>query len=80
MTIGGEQMGRIEIGLFGKSVPKTVANFVALATHEVIIYYIIMTSLIVCMRCRHFQLQLCCDSRKDLVIKEVSFTESSRTS
>lgn len=34
VTIGGEDKGRIEIGLFGKTVPKTVKNFVALATHE----------------------------------------------
>lgn len=31
----GEKMGTIEIGLFGKTVPKTVKNFVALATKEV---------------------------------------------
>ncbi|XP_064390311.1 peptidyl-prolyl cis-trans isomerase B-like [Halichondria panicea] len=31
---GGEKMGRIEIGLFGDVVPKTVKNFVSLATHE----------------------------------------------
>lgn len=34
VTIGDEPAGRIEIGLFGDIVPKTVDNFVKLATHE----------------------------------------------
>jgi len=34
VAIGDESIGRIEIGLFGKTVPKTVANFVQLATGE----------------------------------------------
>ena len=35
MAIGDESVGRIEISLFGETVPKTVANFVQLATGEV---------------------------------------------
>lgn len=31
IDIGGERAGRIEIGLFGKTVPKTAANFAELA-------------------------------------------------
>ena len=35
MAIGDESIGKIEISLFGKDVPKTVKNFVTLATGEV---------------------------------------------
>ncbi|KAI6656019.1 Peptidyl-prolyl cis-trans isomerase B [Oopsacas minuta] len=34
VAIGDEPIGRIVIGLFGGTVPKTVRNFVALTTHE----------------------------------------------
>lgn len=34
IEIGGKDVGRIEIGLFGKTVPKTVKNFVELAKRE----------------------------------------------
>ena len=32
VTIGGEDVGTIDIGLFGDTVPKTVKNFVEFAT------------------------------------------------
>ncbi len=35
IRIGDEDVGRVVIGVFGKTVPKTVDNFVALATGEV---------------------------------------------
>lgn len=35
ISIGGEKAGRIEIGLFGNTVPKTAQNFLELATHKV---------------------------------------------
>ena len=35
ISIGDKSTGRIVIGLFGKTVPKTVDNFVHLSTHEV---------------------------------------------
>lgn len=34
ITVGGEDKGRIEFALFGKTVPKTVENFRALCTGE----------------------------------------------
>merc|ERR1712137_1142951 len=34
ITIGGEAAGTIEVGLFGKTVPKTVENFYTLASGE----------------------------------------------
>lgn len=43
ITIGGEPAGRVEIGLFGKTVPKTVKNFVETCVkhkNEVIVVYL----------------------------------------
>jgi len=36
VEIGGEKAGRVVIGLFEGTVPKTAKNFFQLATHEVI--------------------------------------------
>ncbi len=39
MKIGDEDAGRIVIGLFGKTVPKTTENFLQLATGEVKFFF-----------------------------------------
>lgn len=39
VEIGGEKAGRVVIGLFGTTVPKTAKNFYDLATHEVRLDY-----------------------------------------
>ena len=39
IEIGGEEAGRIVIGLFGKTVPKTVKNFKALAEGSVCLLF-----------------------------------------
>lgn len=36
IKIGDEEVGRIEIGVFGKTVPKTAKNFVELAQKTVV--------------------------------------------
>lgn len=40
LEIDGEVAGRVVIGVFGATSPKTVRNFVALATHEVPIFIV----------------------------------------
>jgi len=35
LSMGGNHTGRVEIGLFGATSPKTVRNFVGLVNHEV---------------------------------------------
>lgn len=35
VSVGGQPLGRIVLGLFGNTAPKTVTNFVSLAGNEV---------------------------------------------
>lgn len=44
MKIGDEDAGRIVIGLFGKTVPKTTENFLQLATGEVKFFFVFFPS------------------------------------
>ena len=83
VAIGGEPIGTIEIGLFGKTVPKTVKNFVALATHEVskiniiIIYFLLQVEILLKMQFHFVRLGL---HRKGLVTRVASSIVSSNSS
>lgn len=44
MKIGDKDIGRIEIGLFGKTVPKTTENFAQLAAGTVCFLYFFISS------------------------------------
>jgi len=55
IEIGGEKTGRIVIGLFGKTVPKTVKNFKTIAMGTEVSYTVVVD---------YFQCELACCSTK----------------
>lgn len=88
IRVGDEDIGRIVIGLFGKTVPKTTENFLALATGEVrariltcskkFTYFQLDKILNKCIN--EFHWVLLCFNRKDLVTRAASSTVWLRTS
>lgn len=71
IRIGDEDVGRIVIGLFGKTVPKTTENFLLLATGEVSVSFHWGSVFMNRIELRLNYMILI--SRKDLVTKAASF-------